>query len=110
MTQAALLPFEPVPCPDTLEARFWAFHAANPKVYAKLREYALAARKDGDGRVGMKALFERLRWWVRVETQSTDGFKLNNNHTAFYARLLQDREPVLRGMFETRASVADGKG
>ena len=37
MTQAALLPFKPAPCPDTLEARFWAFHAANPAVYDALR-------------------------------------------------------------------------
>ena len=34
-------------------------------------------------------------------------FKLNNNHRAFYARLLMAQEAELEGFFEVRSSVAD---
>ena len=58
----------------------------------------------------MTSLFERVRWHFQVETHvENKDFRLNNKHTA-YSRRLQQREPALRGMFETRASVADGKG
>ena len=49
----------------------------------------------------MKMLFEVVRW-NRLLRTGDRGFKLNNNFTAYYARLLMEREPELRGMFETR--------
>lgn len=89
-----------------LEREFRAFHEANPHVFRKLEDLALAAKAAGRGRLGIAALFERLRWWAKFET--TDGeFKLNNNYRAFYARALMDAHPELHRFFEVRASVAD---
>lgn len=90
----------------THETAFRDYHSANPQVYDKLRSFALQARRTGRRHLGMKAIFERLRWWAYVETTG-DEFKLNNNYTAFYARLLMEREPELAGFFETRKSIAD---
>lgn len=86
-----------------LEAKWHAFHEANPHVYRLLRDEALKAKRAGLRRFGMKALFERLRWISQVETVG-DPYRLNNNYTAFYARLLMESEPALRGFFETRES------
>jgi hypothetical protein len=88
------------------ESAFREFNTANPIVYRKLVEFALQARATGRKHFGMKALFERLRWWSQVETRG-DEYKLNNNYTAFYARMLMDRNPELGGFFELRRSVAD---
>ena len=42
---------------------------------------------------------------MAIHTSSPAGaFKLNNNFTAHYARLLMAQEPDLEGFFETRES------
>lgn len=99
--QLDLIPVQAVVRRDTMQETFEDFHSANPHVYEYLREYALMVKRTGR-RIGMKALFERLRWDYMVSTTSSTGFKLNNNYTAFYARLLMETEPALRGFFETR--------
>lgn len=89
-----------------LEIAFWQFHTDNPHVYAKLREIALDAfRRRGSRKWGIAALFERLRWLSEFETVG-DLYKLNNNHRAFYARMLMKQEPILQGFFSVRESVA----
>lgn len=87
-------------------ARFKDFHGANPHVYAKLRELALHMVRIGRKRYGMKGLVEVVRWNINMETTGTE-FRINNNYTAFYARLLMAREPELDGFFQTRESIAD---
>lgn len=99
--QLDLIPVQGVEKRETIRETFEDFHAANPHVYEYLREYALMVKRAGR-RIGMKALFERLRWDYLVSTVTNTGFKLNNNYTAYYARLLMENEPELRGFFETR--------
>lgn len=91
---------------ETDLARFAEYHAANPQIYAALRRFALEAKRAGRERLGMKALFERVRWYTEVEAHG-DNFKCNNNYTAHYARLLMEQEPELAGFFETRRAKAD---
>jgi hypothetical protein len=86
----------------TLEQRFEAFHAANPHVYASLRRLALDAARRGK-QVGIKMLFEVLRWEATLATDDpASAYKLDNGYTSFYARRLMDNEPELAGFFETR--------
>jgi len=80
--------------------RFEAFHEAHPEVYAELRALALRLRTAGVKRYGMKSLWEVLRWHRALE--KTEERKLNNDYTAYYARLLMANEPELEGFFETR--------
>lgn len=91
------------PEPGTsIEENFWAFHRANPRVYGALVRLAREARSSGAGKLGMKSLFEVLRWERGVSTRDWSGFKLNNNYTSYYARLIMHNEPDLRGVFEIR--------
>lgn len=94
---------------ESLRQRFLAFHEANPQVYAKLRDLALEALRSPKlrrRRFGIAAVFERLRWWSEVESEG-DPYRLNNSYRAFYARLLMDQEPALRGFFSTREKKTD---
>lgn len=91
----------PKPARPSLAQRFAAFHSANPHVYALLVELARAAKAAGKQRLGMKALWERCRWELEVATRGDD-FRLNNDHTSFYSRLLMGNEPDLAGFFEIR--------
>lgn len=84
-----------------LQARFEAFHAANPRVYATLVRLAREAHAVGHQRVGIAMLFEVARWQLSVVTTGDD-FKLNNSWRSRYARLIMAQEQDLAGVFETR--------
>ena len=85
------------------EQQFWRFHAANPHVYEHLKALCLEVRRRGVQRFGIRTVWERLRWHARFETtRKPEDWKLNNNYTRHYARLLMAQEPALSGMFETR--------
>jgi hypothetical protein len=88
--------------PGKLELQFWQFHSDNPVVYRLLVRFAREWRALGNEHGSMQLLCERMRWEFATSVRSTDGFKLNNNHVAFYSRLLEDQEPELEGFFRKR--------
>jgi hypothetical protein len=91
---------------ETIQERFEAFHPRNPHVYNALRDMALEMRRRGHRQYGIKALFEVLRFNYAMRNEG-DTFKLNNNFTALYARLLMDQEPEVERFFELRRRTAD---
>lgn len=85
------------------EAAFWKFHDNNPDVYDRLVTLARRWReRRGDEHLGMKMLFELVRWHVAMDPDQPGEFRLNNNLTSYYARLIMRREPDLAGVFHTR--------
>lgn len=95
--------FVPSPAHLSIGERFEAFHVANPWVYDALVTLAREMVARGRNRVGVKMLFEVLRWeWYRATADPSSEFKLNNNYTSRYARLIAECEPDLVGVFETR--------
>jgi len=84
-----------------LERAFWAFHRENPKVYELFRQYALEAAHTGRKRFGARMIWNRMRWYTRVETNDPD-FKLNDHHTPYYARMFLRDHPEHEGLFELR--------
>lgn len=88
--------------PGRLELEFREFHAENPEILSIVIREALRAKFAGIEIGGIALVWERIRWLMTVETKSEDGFKLNNNHRAFYARLAMHVEPRLSDFFEVR--------
>ncbi len=86
---------------ETIGERFLRFHAANPKVYETLVRLARQAKSRGRSKVGMKMLFEVVRWEFFLSTEGDD-FKLNNVFTSRYARLVMAQEKDLHNLFDTR--------
>ena len=88
-----------------LEKKFWEFHLAPPDVYNTLVHFARQWRdKRGPSAVcGIKALYERARWemWF-TSLDDKPPPKLSNNHTAFYARLIMEKQPELEGIFRLK--------
>lgn len=91
---------------DTLQARFEAFNRENPDVYTVLVRLAREWVRRTGRKIGIGALYERMRWEIALSTTDLD-FKVNNDYRAFYARLIMRRERDLAGMFVTRRSAAD---
>lgn len=99
------LPFdedrEPAPI-GRIQAAFEEFHRKNPHVYRILEELAAEwlARHQA---VGVKMLWEVLRWrlGVRTDVDETE-YRLSNNYTSRYARLLLANHPEWRERIHVR--------
>ena len=99
---------EPTVAPEaTIEERFLAFHHANPQVYSELVDEARILKYKGCKRASIKLLYERLRWLHFIATQGEEEFKLNNDFTALYARLIMDQETDLQAYFRTRKRAGE---
>jgi hypothetical protein len=84
-----------------LEKAFWKFHKENPHVYKLIVKYAREAKKAGFVTYGMKSIFERVRWHVHME-KAVEEFKMNNNFSSRYSRLVMKKNRDLRAFFKTR--------
>lgn len=85
------------------QGEFLLFHSRNPHIYKKLVSYARYVRKKGISRIGMRLLFERVRWDYTIETnRKNEKFKINNNYAPYYARMIMENNPDLDGLFELR--------
>lgn len=99
------------PSPDrsSLDERSAAFHASHPWILEALEELAAQWVAEGGGRIGIKALFEHLRW-SSPYLEGGEPFRLNNNYTSRYARLLCARHPEWAGVFQLRSlRTSDGE-
>ncbi len=92
----------------TLRAAFEKFHAENPHVYALLCRFSAEVMAAGLKHYAVKAIIERIRWHVQIETKG-DEFKINNNHAPFYARLWLAEHPEFPGFFSIRAQTSAGE-
>lgn len=104
MTQLEL-PFAELVVPDyapeaTIQERWEAWSAANawvlPAVERLIGEWLAAGHK----RVGMKQVWEVVRWTYGTTTGDT--FKANNDFTSRAARAVLERHPEWRDAIETR--------
>lgn len=95
---------------ETLE-----FHAANPWVYDRLAQMCHRLRERGFAQYSTRTLIAVLRFEadlkstgqaVRVDGDERE-VKLNDHHTAYYARMLIESYPHLWDFFELRAAEGD---
>lgn len=86
----------------TIQERFDRFHTTNPWVLHSLESLTSDYIGSGNPRVGMKMLTEVLRWHYDRETTGAP-FKLDNDFTSRYTRLIIERNPQWGFAFETRA-------
>jgi len=92
------------------EALFLEYHAENPHVYELFKKYCSAAFQSGRKHYSAYAIFERIRWHHDIETKCELGFKLNNNHRPFYARMYQMQFPNRANFFRTRTQRSERVG
>lgn len=85
---------------DEIQERFLAFHVANPEVYQTIVTLAKQAKAAGHNKYGVKTIVEIMRWNHDISTTGSR-FKLPNEYSSRYARLVMDFEPDLDGFFNT---------
>ena len=87
---------------QSIDQTFWEYHEDNPEIFELFKQYAHAARDAGMSRYSARAIFHRIRWHIDIETHSNDGFKLSNNHTPRYARMLMATDAAFLHFFVLR--------
>lgn len=103
MNKLQLLPIKRIKHKGSIDQRFAEFHKNNPHVYQNLLHLAIQVQLAGRKRIGMKSLYERIRWeYVSKTKYEQEDFKLDNNFTSRYARMIVNNVPYLKGMFELR--------
>lgn len=86
---------------NTIDKKFIAFHQNNRHIYQDILRYTKQVWDSGHRNFGMKAIFERIRWDYTVYSTGIP-FKLNNNYTSRYAKLVERDLPHTRGFFRNR--------
>lgn len=88
---------------DTIQERFNQFHFDNPQIYDFLLKLIEEQHKCGRIHCGIRTFYENLRWNVSLGNVKVNGqFKLNDNYTSRYVRLLIRANPQYRHMFRLR--------
>lgn len=83
--------------------KFERFHELNPQVFTALEAMTRQLVNRGRRKIGIKMLFEVLRWNYYMETADPNSdFKINNNYAPYYSRLLIEKHPEWADVFELR--------
>ena len=93
------------PMTDTAR-KFLEFHQRNPQIYVelvRLARHAITLPGYGRRRIGIRMLWEIMRWNFTIEVdQAGDDYKLNDHLTSRYARMIDEKESDLKDIFELR--------
>ena len=86
------------------EEGFWAYHDANPHVYARFAELANQMRETGRRRYSSATIISVIRFETDLNADDPGSrFKINDGYSAYYARLFLINNPnVPLEFFEMR--------
>jgi len=91
---------------NDLAKAFDEYHKRNPNIWKFFEQFANELVMSNVKTLSAKRIFERMRW--ESDIRGDDGFKLNNNYHAFYARMYAKFHPEPDiPKFITRTSQAD---
>jgi hypothetical protein len=82
--------------------KFFEYHEKNPHVFELFVKYAKKVKASGYKHYGMHTIMHRVRWHINIDTEDPDGYKMDNNYSSRYARLLAKEYPEFEGFFHTR--------
>lgn len=91
---------------DATQRKFEKFHSENPHVYEHLVRLARKVKAAGKTKYSIWSLINQVRWHIEIETTG-DTFKLSNDYSSRYSRLIMQQEPDLKGFFTTKQLKAN---
>ena len=73
----------------------------HPQIWAEFKRITFQLISRGCKHYGSKAIFEVIRFHTAIEAEG-EPFKINNNHTKYYAEKFMRIYPQHEGFFELR--------
>lgn len=93
--------------PDAEYKNFCEYDEANPHIWKEfLRITLITIKVKKFKNYSARDIFPIIRWH-RGGNIKSDGFKVNNNYSPFYARKFHELYPQYEGFFRTRKSKYD---
>lgn len=89
---------------DRHEREFLEFIEQHPDVWEAFERIALELIAEGRTHYGSKAIIEQVRFHMRTSSREP---KIQNNHTAYFARRFVRLHPEHRGFFRFRKTAAE---
>jgi hypothetical protein len=86
----------------SLDEKFFQYHSDNPHIFDLFLSYARQVKGAGFKHYGFHTIMHRVRWHLNIETTDPEGYKMNNNYSSRYARLLAKKNPEFKGFFRNR--------
>jgi len=87
---------------------FKRVHATNPEIWKLFERFTLLSVARGRRYYPCTAVYERILWHVDIETTG-EPVKLNNNYSAYYARMFEAKHPEHPGFFRKRRRTSEEK-
>lgn len=81
------------------KANIWM--SENPEAYELFEKFALQMCWNNQ-RFGAKMVAERVRWETKLMGKDKDGFKWNNNYTAYVARKFMKNHSAFNHLINVR--------
>ena len=88
-------------CDPELFSDFWAFHSRNLHLFEKFKANATLIRNAGHKQYGAWCIMQQIRWQHDLVSVGS-AFKINNDFTALYARMLAATDPTFKDFFQFR--------
>jgi hypothetical protein len=93
---------------ESAARRFERFHRQNPEIWRLFVRFTQERIAKGFTHYGARDILHRIRWETDVaENGEASGFRINNIHSPWYARLFHRTYPQHDGFFHTRTAKAD---
>tara|TARA_R100001244_G_scaffold54818_1_gene47180 strand:- start:967 stop:1332 length:366 start_codon:yes stop_codon:yes gene_type:complete len=91
---------------DQIKAKFAEFHSEHPDVYQWVTQFTFELIDRGYENYSIDGVLMRVRWEKDIYYDTSVGFKINNNFSAFYARMFMEEYPDHEGFFRTRRQIS----
>lgn len=93
----------------SIDADFIQFHQTHPKVYAEFVRRAREIKARGLTHYSADVILAIVRWHTDITGRDVEPFKINNNYSSRYARMLMREYPAeFAGFFSTRVLRSAG--
>lgn len=89
---------------DEIEEEALRYLGEHPEFWRLFCRFSFELIGAGRSRYGAKAIVERIRWETVI--RGGDDYKVNNNHTAIFARVFRDTYPEHAHLFEIRERIS----
>lgn len=96
---------------DQMAAKAREFHEKHPRVWQLFCKFALQMAAVGFKNYSADAVMHRVRWESDQgrDFENEGGFKISNNHVAFYSRWFMAAYPEHDGFFRTCKQTSEDK-
>jgi len=86
-------------------AKFKTYHKNNPHIYDAFESITLDLIKLGRTQFAVRNILGKMRWDMAIS--GDDEYKINENYSAYYGRLFEEKHPLHEGFFRKKNILPD---